>query len=143
MLWLINLGYTASPAGAAPEPEPAPAQRHAGRKRRLRRLFVEIDGQDFEVENVDQAVALLDRAKELAVKQIAQTRAQPVRVEQGVQIKRPSIRTDSDELRPLVRQKREEIVQLYDALARDLEIQYLMAKADEEDEEETLIRFLM
>lgn len=114
----------------------------AGRRaRRRRRLFVEIDGQDFEVESIGQAQALLDRAKEVAVKQIAAERAAPARVEHG--IKRPSIRTDSDELRPLVRQKRAEIVALYDALLRDLEIQYLLAKADEEDEEETLIRFLM
>jgi hypothetical protein len=113
----------------------------AGRKRRRRRLLVEIDGRHFEVESEAQAFALLERAKEVAVRQIAAARAAPVRVEYG--IKRPSIRTDSDALRPLVRQKRAEIVALYDALLRDLEIQYLLAKADEEDEEETLIRFLM
>lgn len=127
---------------AAPEPEPEPqVQKPAGRKRRRRRLVVEIDGEDFVVESVEQAVALLERAKEVAVAQIAQARTAAVRVDHG--IKRPSIRTDSEELRPLVREKRAEIVALYDALLRDLEIQYLMAKADEEDEEETLIRFLM
>lgn len=120
----------------------APASDGAGRSRRKRqRLFVEIDGRDFEVESVAQAVALLDRAKEVAVKQVARARAEPRRVAPG--IKRPSIRTDSEELRPLVREKRAEIVSLYDELLRDIEIQYLMAKADEDDEEETLLRFLM
>jgi hypothetical protein len=126
----------------------APASTGAGRKRRRRkeRLLVEIDGQDFEVESEAQAVALLERAKELAVKQIAAARAAPVRVEPGVArpvIKPPSIRTDSDELRPLVRQKRAEIIALYDALLRDLEIQYLIAKAQEADDEEALLRLLM
>jgi hypothetical protein len=134
-------GLVQTEAAPEPEPEPEGTQKPAGRKRRRRRLLVEIDGQDFEVESVDEAVVLLDRAKEVAVAQIAQASAATVRVEHG--IKRPSIRTDYDALRPLVRQKRAEIVALYDALLRDLEIQYLMAQADEEDEEETLIRFLM
>lgn len=121
----------------------APASTGAGRKRRRRRLVVEIDGQDFEVESVDQAVALLERAKEVAVKQIAKARTAPLRVERGTGIKRPSIRTDSEPLRELVRQKRAEIVSLYDVLLRDLEIQHLIAKADEDDEEETIIRLLM
>lgn len=124
--------------------EVAAANTGAGRKRkRRRRLVVEIDGRDFEVESVEQAVALLERAKEVAVKQIAAVRAASVRVERGAPIKRPSIRTDSPPLRELVREKRAQIVSLYDALLRDLEIQYLLTKADEEDEEETLLRFLM
>jgi hypothetical protein len=123
--------------------EPEATQRPAGRKRKQhrKRLLVEIDGRDFEVESVEQAVALLERAKEVAVKQIAAVRASPVRVAQG--IKRPSIRTNSEPLRELVREKRAQIVALYDQLLRDLEIKHLMAKAEEDDEEETLIRLLM
>lgn len=123
---------------------PVSDNKGAGRKRRRRqKLLVEIDGHDFEVRSVEHAVALLDRAKELAVKQIAKARAAPVRVDRGVTLKRPSIRTDSDELRPLVKQKRAEIIELYDALLRDLEIQYLLARAQEADDEEALLRLLM
>lgn len=124
--------------------EVVPASTGAGRKRRRRRrLIVEIDGRDFEVESVEQAVALLERAKEVAVKQIAAVRAAPVRVERGAPIKRPSIRTDSDELRTVVREKRAQIVDLYNELLRDIEIQHLIAKAEEDEEEETLLRLLM
>lgn len=141
---LTGLALTASTGtltGVSVELPGQALQKPAGRKRRHKRLLVELDGQDFEVESVDQAVALLDRAKEIAVAQIAKVRTSPLRVEHG--IKRPSIRTDSAPLRELVREKRAEIVSLYDQLLRDLEIQHLMAKADEDDEEETLIRLLM
>lgn len=139
MLWLINLGYTAS-ASDAPTPEPAPeaTQKPAGRKRR--RLVVEIDGRDFQVSSADEAIALLQRAKEFAVAQIEQSRAKPATVRPGIQ--RPRIKTAAPELRQAVQQARQEITSLYDAAIRDFEIAALLAKADEE-EEEALIRLLM
>ena len=47
------------------------------------------------------------------------------------------------ERRHRLQQARDEITSLYDDAIRDLEIRALMARADEDDEEETLIRFLM
>jgi hypothetical protein len=51
-----------------PEPEPEVAQTPAGISRK-RRLYVEIDGQQFAVANASEAVDLLQRARELAERQ--------------------------------------------------------------------------
>jgi hypothetical protein len=123
-----------------PQPEPESTQKPAGRSKR-RRYFVEIDGQEFEVSNPDEAAVLLERARTVAVKAIEKARAAPIRIDQGIQ--RPRINTKSVELKPIVRQARKEILSLYDEAIRDIEIRALMARADEEDEEEAIIRFLM
>lgn len=118
----------------------------AGRsRRRRRRLLVEIDGEEFEVQSVDEAQQLLDNAKQLALAQFERVQAQdPIRVQAGIEgIKKPKITTTEPELKAVVREARNEILDLYDQMKRDLEIRYLMALAEEEEEEETLIRFLM
>lgn len=121
--------------------EVAASSTGAGRRTRRQRLFVEIDGRDFEVASVAEAVELLERAKQVAVAQIEKAREAPARVKPG--IKRPSIRTNSPELVPLVVQARTEIVSMYDDMLRDLELRYLLAKAQEEDDEEAILRLLM
>lgn len=119
----------------------APANTAAGSRKRRRRFIVEIDGQDFEVSSEDEAVALLASAREILVEEIEKARAAPIRIARGIQ--RPRIETASPELKPAVAQARRAINALYDEAIRDLEIQALMAQSFEEDEEETLIRFLM
>lgn len=117
----------------------------AGRpKRPRRRLLVEINGEDFEVSSEDEARILLAQARKIAQKAIEKARAAPVRVSSGIQ--RPRITTAAPELRQVVAEARQDIVSLFDGLARDLEIAALMRKRAEEQErqeEETLIRFLM
>lgn len=123
------------------EPEPEATQKPAGRPRRKRRrYYVEIDGQEFEVSGADEAAVLLSRAREVAQTAIEKARAAPVRINHG--LSRPRIKTADPELAPIVAQARREILDLYDEAIRDLEIKALMAKADEE-EEEALIRLLM
>lgn len=107
-------------------------------KRRKHRYFVEIDGQDFEVESVEEAKELLTKAKSLATQVVQEKRATVV--PQGIRV--PQIRTPNKELVPIVKQYREDIRDLYDDLKRDLEIRALMAEADEA-EEEAIIRLLM
>jgi len=119
---------------------PVSENKGAGRKRRRRRLIVEIDGREFEVSSPSEALSLLEQAKDVAQAQVAKARAAPVRIARGIQ--RPRIRTAAPELKQIVAQARKEIVSLYDGLARDVEIAALMAKANEE-EEEALIRLLM
>lgn len=113
----------------------------AGSRKRRRRYYVEIDGQEFEVSGPAEAESLLARAKDVAQAQVEKARASPVRVATG--IKRPRIETASPELKAVVRQARQEITELYDAAIRDFEIAALLAKKAEDEEEEALIRLLM
>lgn len=118
-----------------------PNRRNTGagttRKKR-RKQYVEIDGQDFEVSGPEEAIALLERAKALVTQAIEKTQTS-VRVRPG--ITRPRIRTTDPELRPIIRQAQADITKLYDDAIRDFEIRALMAQADEE--EEAIIRLLM
>lgn len=124
--------------------EVAVANTGAGRSRR-RRYLVEIDGQDFEVSGIDEAQALLERAKAVATKAIEKASSAPsTRVARGRPgIPRPVIRTADPELKAVVRQAQFEIAEIYDSAVRDMEIRALLAKREEEDEEEALIRLLM
>lgn len=123
---------------APPEPEPEATQKAAGRRRK-RRYFVEIDGQEFDVESVEEAQALLSQARSLA-EQVVTRERNSIIVKPGLRV--PQIRTPNKELVPAVQKARAEIRDLYAELKRDLEIRYLLAKADE-DEEEAIIRLLI
>lgn len=119
----------------------APSQRPAGRaKHRKRRYIVEIDNQEFEVSGIEEAQELLDKAKNLAASVVTSARNSTI-VKPGLKV--PQIRTPNKELVPVVQQARKEIRDLYSDLQRDLEIRFLLARADEEDEEEAIIRLLM
>lgn len=114
----------------------------AGRpKRPRRRLLVEINGQDFEVSSTDEARVLLDQARQVAAAAIQKARKASVRIPGGVP--RPRIVTEAPELKQVVAEARREIVDLFDGLARDMEIAALMRKQMEQDEEDDLIRLLM
>ena len=113
-------------------------------KHKRRRFFVEIDGKEFEVSGPEQAKELLTQAKALIQTQIeAEAERAVIQVKGGVSVPKPKITTKDPELKAVVREARNEILDLYDQMIRDLEIRILMARAEEEDEEETLIRFLM
>ena len=117
------------------------AVREAGRpKRKRRRYVVEIDGQEFDVETVQEASDLLEKAKELAEKVVTETKQSTI-VKPGLRI--PQIRTPNRELVPLVQAARSELRNLYEEVKRDLEIRMLLARAEENDEEEAIIRLLM
>jgi hypothetical protein len=128
-------------AGTLTAVAPSSSTGAGSRRKRRRRLVVDINGEDFEVSDQDEALELLAKAREVALKAVEKARAAPIRIDRGIQ--RPRIATTSAELRPIVRQAREDIKSLYDELIRDLEIRALMARAEEDDDEETLIRFLM
>ncbi len=140
MLLLLqqNLGFAWGASDYVP-PEPEVTQKHAGRAKRRRRYFVEIDGQEFDVSGPEEAKDLLDKAKALALQTI-ETQSNATTIKPGIKV--PKIRTPNAELVPVVKQAREEIRDLYEELRRDLEIRFLMARADEE-EEEAIIRLLM
>ncbi len=140
MLLLLqqNLGFAWGLSDYVP-PEPELTQVAAGKRKRRRRYFVEIDGQEFDVSGAEEAQELLDKAKSLAVQVVEQHR-NSITVKPGVKV--PQIRASHPELVPVVQKARNEIKDLYAELKRDLEIRFLIAKADEE-EEEAIIRLLM
>ena len=127
---------------ATPPPVVVPTVTPAGRGRRTRRRYVvEIDGQEFVTDSIEQAQAHLDRAKALAVRQ-AQERASEV-VERAIAkarsigpaaVKPPVIKAPK-ELQTQV----EAIQQLYRDAALAAEIQVLMALQAEMDDEETIL----
>lgn len=126
-------------------PEPAiTAQTPAGSSnRRKRRLYVEIDGQAFEVESAQHAQALFDRAKALA--QEAATE-QAERVERKLTISRkvpkvtlevPEIKA-SPELKLDLKDIRKQIAKVYQDAAMALEMRLLLERQAQVDEEESI-----
>lgn len=138
VLIVVSLG-----AQAASSASPAGRHRH-------RRLFVQIDGTDFEVESAQQAQALLDRAKELARK-VALQKAEErltVHLERNSKVRpkieRPRIVTHNPELHQIVAQARSVISEIYKAAYRDAEIKLrLAAKIGEDDSDDEDLMMLL
>lgn len=145
LLWILNLDFAASGADAPP-PTPDTTQKPAGRKRR--RYEVEIDGRVFAVESVAHARALLEQAREVALRtapqvalQVAQER---VRTSRPVHTPSPLITSDAYEIRSLIKDYRKSITDIYRKAAIDAEIQLrLEAKLRAEDDDEDDILLLL
>jgi hypothetical protein len=145
LAWLMNLGFAATGADAPP---PAPVETASPAGRRRRRLYVQIDGQDFPVESLEHAQALLDQAKLLA-RRVAPQKAEEkltthlvVSPYQRPKIDRPHIVTHSPELHEIVRKAREVITETYKAAYRDAEIRLRMEgeqRAQEDDDEDFMM----
>jgi hypothetical protein len=136
--WLSSWASTFVPPPPAP-----PADTGAGKSKR-RRYFVEIDGQQFEVANAADAYQLLDRARALA-ERAAETKAKKVEAKAAraqkprpIRIQAPKI-TASPELQLDLAPIRRDIARIYDSAAALAELRVLLARAIEEDEEESLL----
>lgn len=142
--WLTSWART----GGVTPPVVDTTQTPAGRKTRRKRLFVEIDGQTFEVSGPEHARALLDRAREIAAshaQEIAAKAVQSVRKvgKRPVALPTPSITSSDPELKEVVREARKQFNELYRSSAIDAELALLMARQLElEDEEEALLLLL-
>jgi hypothetical protein len=131
-----------------PEPEPEVAQTPAGISRK-RRLYVEIDGQQFPVESVAEATELLQRARALAEKQaderavVATKKLKRKRVVPKVRIAAPVI-TVSPEIAVDVSPLIVDIERLYRQAAETAELRLLLARQmREEDEDEAELLLLI
>lgn len=138
-VWLSSWAST-----FVPPPPAVEGMKPAGRSKR-RHYFVEIDGQGFEVRDVQHAQALLDRAREMATRhaqELAAAVVQPAR-KQGrkpVALPTPKIDSPDPELTEVIRQARKAINEVYRSAALDTELAMLLARAmAEEDEEEALL----
>lgn len=126
----------------------AVTQIHAGRRKRRRRYIVEIDGKEFEFESVQQAVALLDRARETA-RVAAEAQAEEVlakvtpkatRVGKAKTIVlKPPVIEGPPELSAEIKRAQEAIAQTYADAAMAAELRLLMLLKQIQDDEETLL----
>lgn len=128
----------------APAPQPE-GQTPAGRKKR--RYYVEIDGQQFEVENVAEAQEILERARALAeraAEAVAQKAAerQTARKVKPVRVIAPRV-TASPELRIDLSGLRADLKRIYRDAAIAAEMRLLLAKAAQEDEDEATLLLMM
>jgi len=113
-------------------------------------MYVEIDGQQFDVESAEHARALLDQAKELARQVAPQKAEERLTVHLAInprvrpKIERPHIVTHSPELHVIVAQTREVISNVYKAAYRDAEIRLRLAQklADDDSDDEDLMMLL-
>jgi hypothetical protein len=125
-----------------------PTQTPAGRPHK-RRLFVEVDGQIFIVENEAHGRAILERAAELAEKAARQQAEEVVdkrlaksrvRIVQPVQIARPVIATSLDiDLEPF----RRRIAKAYEEAANLAEMRLMLERQLALEDEEEAILLLM
>jgi hypothetical protein len=141
---------------AAPEPAedegayPPPAGRTSPAKRKRRRYLVEIDGREFEVESIEQARAILDRAKELA-RQVAEEKAERIVVERidskpprgkPIHIPVPQITTEDVELQPVVQQARKALIKIYRDAMIEAELRLRLAREQLEEDDEDIVMLL-
>lgn len=117
------------------------AGRKPQRKRKQRRMVVEVDGEMFEVSSIVEAEQLLARATEVAEQQIAKA---PLKKRVTLVREIPQIKTDVPILRPVVMEARQRIRKVYEDAARDAEIaRLLMQRVREEDEEDALLALML
>lgn len=145
LLWVLNLGFAASGAGASPIVLDLPQTGGGRAARHVRhRYFIEIDGQHFPVDSEAEARELLERARAIAERQAeakasvavkrlkSKTRVPVVRVQ-------PPVITASPELHlaPLIA----DIRRLYDTAAEIAELRLLLARqqAMDDDDEDVLL----
>lgn len=140
-----NYGSFAGKTEAPPAPE-VEAQTPAGRKKR--RYYVEIDGQQFEVDGPAEAQQLFERARALA-ERAAEAAAEktlahrkPAKRVKPVRLIAPRV-TASPELRIDLEPLRADLKRIYRDAAIAAEMRLLLAKAAEEQDEEEAILLLM
>ena len=118
----------------------------AGRSKRRRRYTVVIDGAEFEVENQQHAIELLSRAKELA--QVEATKVAeavvPVKTvrktgKKAIALQTPKISSPDPELSQIITDARNAINEIYRSAALQAELAYLMARQQDQDDEEAIM----
>jgi hypothetical protein len=132
-----------------PDPPAEVGQTPAGRRKR--KYIVEIDGQEFSFDDINQALNLLQKAETLA-RQTAETQAEqtiqvalPKALRLGkaeqVQVKAPEIHGSSELVKHLS-ESRARINKVYRDAALAAELRILMALEAEKDDEDAIL-FLM
>lgn len=113
----------------------------AGRKHRQRQ-FIEIDGHLFEVSGAQEALALLKKARAMAMAEL------PKQIDAAVaakspKIKAPMIRTERVLAAPELKELRIEITDMYRVARQTAETRILLDAAAAREEEETILKLLL
>ena len=143
-LWLgRSIGQWFGQFGGTVEPPVEPEDyRETPAGRRRKRYYVEIDGQEFQVANPTEALALLDRAKALAQQVAPETAekvvAKAIRKAQAPKVAAPEIKA-SPEIAKAVEPAKQDIERIYRDAAMAAEIRLLMELRAEQDDEEALL----
>lgn len=133
-------------------PPVVPAETPAGRpSRRFRDIYrVTIDGRKFEFRSLAEAIAFLERAKEVAAKQAADEAAKVAEQQEQTDVpiplptlKAPEIVVSSRELRAAASETRRQIQVVYEKALVDAEIRMLMELNKRVEENEDVIVLLM
>jgi hypothetical protein len=128
--------------GSAATPEPT-TQTPAGRSKHRRRYFVEIDGQQFDVQSVEQAQELLSRTRALAdqaaekAAEVVETKRKPKPKVAPVKLEAPKIKA-SPELKLDLSSTQDAINRAFKNAEIALEMRLLLNRAAEQDEEEAI-----
>jgi hypothetical protein len=139
-----------SVSGGTPVESAEPYPKPAGRPK-PRRYVVEVDGEDFIVESVEEAQALLARAVEVAeeaapqaVKRARRQAARKKAPETQVPVPVVQVTEGADAaLQAMVAEIQARIDAAYEQAARDEELRlYLAAQAREQDDEEAVLLLL-
>lgn len=136
-------------AGKTPGPEPTPDVAPKGRRKRVKRYVVEVDGELFDVENISQAQSILQRVRDLAEESAQRD------VHTEIAPKPPRIKvltvagkvTTSQVLKREVTRTQQVVRKAYNEAARRLsvnrEISNLILKSIEREDEEAAIMLLL
>ncbi len=138
----------AGDGGPGPEPEPEVVATGAGRKRKHSKVLVEIDGREFWVDSLSEAIALLAKAEKLALVQAERQIEQKVQEAlpkailvgkaEPVRFKEPWF-AGSPELRDELNRAQVKIRKIYKDAAIAAELRILMALEEEQSDEEVVI----
>lgn len=122
------------------------ASEGAGRAKRRRRYFVEVDGQQFDVDSVEQARQILQKAKALAEVEAPKVAEQTVqriqRIGTAHRIEVPKV-TASPELAEIVYPYRKAIQKAYNDAAQTAELRMLLEAKFREDDDDDIFILMM
>lgn len=147
----------ATSVGSTPEPQPTPTDFHpgvGGGKRKRRKVTVEIDGEQFTVRSADEAVALLEQAKELAQQQAPIVAKAAINKSRKASRKAgkyvapvvavPEVKLVVGDMADIIARYQREIDELYLNAARDAQLALeLKRRIAEEMEEEDITMLLL
>jgi hypothetical protein len=118
----------------------------AGKPKKRRRYFVEIDGQSFPVDSVAEAQALLEQARQIApqhAEQEAEVAVQQAQVTgEPIRIVIPKI-SASKALQPVVREHKAALTRIYSEASKRANLELARRAALEDDEDEAITVLLL
>jgi hypothetical protein len=141
---VVGVGYTTG--GVVPVDEGTKAGGRVRRARRRERYWFEVNGEVFVADSIAEIEAVMAQVTEIAERQApvaAQAKAARVAPGRPVRVAPPKLRYETDEIAVarVINDARRKLAKIYADAARDAEIQALLARRlqDEDDEESIMV----